>query len=71
MSGKKIGTALHPLVQLLPAAVLAAVLLVTLPGTVPVLAEVPQRLEMAAVEETPTAYTPVLPAGTAARCRCR
>lgn len=51
MSGKKIGTALHPLVQLLPAAVLAAVLLVTLPGTVPVLAEVPQRLEMAAVEE--------------------
>lgn len=53
MSGKKIGTALHPLVQLLPAAVLAAVLLVTLPGTVPVLAEVPQRLEMAAVEETP------------------
>ena len=28
-------------------------LLVTLPGTVPVLAEVPQRLEMAAVEETP------------------
>ena len=53
MLGKKIGTALHPLVQLLPAAVLAAVLLVTLPGTVPVLAEVPQRLEMAAVEETP------------------
>ena len=53
MSGKKIGTTLHPLVQLLPAAVLAAVLLVTLPGTVPVLAEVPQRLEMAAVEETP------------------
>ena len=51
MSGKKIGTALRPLVQLLPAAVLAAVLLVTLPGTVPVLAEVPQRLEMAAVEE--------------------
>ena len=51
MSGKKIGTALHPLEQLLPAAVLAAVLLVTLPGTVPVLAEVPQRLEMAAVEE--------------------
>lgn len=51
MSGKKIGTALHPLVQLLPAAVLAAVLLATLPGTVPVLAEVPQRLEMAAVEE--------------------
>lgn len=53
MLGKKIGTALHPLVQLLPAAVLAAVLLVTLPGTVPVLAEVPQRLEMAVVEETP------------------
>lgn len=51
MSGKKIGTTLHPLVQLLPAAVLAAVLLATLPGTVPVLAEVPQRLEMAAVEE--------------------
>ena len=51
MSGKKIGTSLRPLVQLLPAAVLAAVLLVTLPGTVPVLAEVPQRLEMAAVEE--------------------
>ena len=51
MSGKKIGTALRPLVQLLPAAVLAAVLLATLPGTVPVLAEVPQRLEMAAVEE--------------------
>ena len=56
MSGKKIGTALRPLVQLLPAVVVAAVLLATLPGTVPVLAEVPQRLEMAAVEEeTPAA----------------
>lgn len=53
MSGKRIGTVLRPLVQLLPAAVVAVVLLVTLPGTVPVLTEVPQRLEMAAVEDTP------------------
>lgn len=53
MSGKKIGTALRPLVQLLPAAVVAAVLLVTLPGTVPVLAELPQRLEQPVAEEPP------------------
>lgn len=51
MLGKKLGTTLRPLVQLLPAVVVAAVLLVTLPGTAPVLAEVPQRLEKAAIEE--------------------
>lgn len=44
---------LLPLVQLLPAVLVAALVLVTLPRTVPVLAEIPQRLEAAAssVEE--------------------
>lgn len=51
MLGKKIRTTLRPLVQLLPAVVVAAVLLITLPGTAPVLAQVPQRLEPVPVKE--------------------
>lgn len=43
---REITTKLRPLVQLLPAAAVAATVLVTLPGSAPVLAEVPQRLEM-------------------------
>ena len=50
MLGKKLGTKLRPLVQLLPAVVVAAVVLVTLPSTAPVLAQVPERLTAAAVE---------------------
>ena len=48
MLGKKLKNLLLPLVQLLPAVLVAAIVLVTLPGTAPVLAEVPQRLEPAA-----------------------
>lgn len=59
MLGTKLETTLRPLVQLLPAVVVAAVLLVTLPDTAPVLAEVPQRLEPAAVEEETAASAPV------------
>lgn len=53
MLGKKLGTRLAPLVQLLPAVAVAAVLLVTLPATGPVLAEVPQRLTAEEVQPEP------------------
>ena len=43
---REITTRLRPLVQLLPAAAVAATVLVTLPGSAPQLAEVPERLEM-------------------------
>lgn len=43
---REITTRLRPLVQLLPAAAVAATVLVTLPGSAPTLAEVPERLEM-------------------------
>ena len=61
MLGKKLKKLLCPLVQLLPAVVVAAVLLVTLPNTNPVLAEVPERLEPAAestAESTPAQTEP-------------
>ena len=48
MLGKKLKKLLPPLVQLLPAVLVTTIVLVTLPGTAPVLAEVPQRLEPAA-----------------------
>lgn len=51
MLGKKVGTRLRPLVQLLPAVVVAAVVLITLPATAPVLAQVPERLTAAAAVE--------------------
>ena len=38
---------LRPLVQLVPAVAVAAIVLVTLPRTLPVLAEVPERLSPA------------------------
>lgn len=44
MRERNAGKALLPLVQLLPAAALGAAVLLTLPHTVPVLAEVPERL---------------------------
>lgn len=47
---REITTRLRPLVQLLPAAAVAATVLVTLPGSAPQLAEVPERLEMPAAE---------------------
>lgn len=61
---------LHPLVQLVPAAVVAAVVMVTLPRTGPVLAEVPERLTPPAdsaasaapePEAEPEEASPVLP----------
>lgn len=48
MRERNAGKALLPLVQLLPAAALGAAVLLTLPHTVPVLAEVPERLVPAA-----------------------
>ena len=48
MRERNAGKALLPLVQLLPAAALGAAVLLTLPHTVPVLAEVPERLVSAA-----------------------
>ena len=48
MRERNAGKALLPLVQLLPAAALGAAVLLTLPHTVPVLAEVPERLIPAA-----------------------
>ena len=50
MRETKLGEKLLPLVQLLPAAAVAAVVLLTLPGTQPVLAAVPERLSPAEVE---------------------
>ena len=67
MLGKKLKNLLPPLVQLLPAVLVAAIVLVTLPGTAPVLAEVPQRLEPAAesvaepAAEEPEEEEPALP----------
>ena len=56
MRETKLGKRLLPLVQLVPAAVVAVAVAVTLPRTVPVLAEIPARLaaapEPAAVETT-------------------
>ena len=49
---------LRPLVQLLPAAAVAAVVFLTLPATQPVLAEVPQRLAAVVEPETPAASEP-------------
>lgn len=63
-----IGKRLLPLIQLLPAAVVAAVVLIALPGTQPVLAEIPERLSPpassaeTAVEEEAPAGREVLPA---------
>lgn len=63
-----IGKRLLPLIQLLPAAVVAAVVLIALPGTQPVLAEIPERLSPpassaeTAVEEEAPAGKEVLPA---------
>lgn len=64
-----IGKRLLPLIQLLPAAVVAAVVLITLPGTQPVLAEIPERLsppassaQPAVEEEAPAESEEVLPA---------
>ena len=51
MRESKIGTRLRPLVQLIPAAAVAAVVLVTLPQTQPVLAAIPERL---AASEAPS-----------------
>ena len=48
MRERNAGKTLLPLVQLLPAAALGAAVLLTLPHTVPVLAEVPERLVPAA-----------------------
>jgi len=48
MRERNAGKALLPLVQLLPAAALGAAVLLTLPHTAPVLAEVPERLVLAA-----------------------
>ena len=48
MRERNAGKTLLPLVQLLPAAALGAAVLLTLPQTVPVLAEVPERLVPAA-----------------------
>lgn len=48
MRERNAGKSLLPLVQLLPAAALGAAVLLTLPHTVPVLAEVPERLVSAA-----------------------
>lgn len=48
MRERNAGKALLPLVQLVPAAVLGAAVLLTLPHTAPVLAEVPERLVLAA-----------------------
>lgn len=50
MRETKLGEKLLPLVQLLPAAAMAAAVLLTLPGTQPVLAAVPERLSPAEVE---------------------
>ncbi len=49
---------LRPLVQLLPAAAVAAAVFLTLPATQPVLAEVPQRLTAVVEPETPVASEP-------------
>lgn len=63
-----IGKRLLPLIQLLPAAVVAAVVLIALPGTQPVLAELPERLSPpastaeTAVEEEAPAGKEALPA---------
>ena len=65
-----IGKRLLPLVQLVPAAAVAAMVLVTLPHTIPVLAAVPERLQMiqqepdsesAVVEEESEDLTGLLP----------
>lgn len=69
MENSKPTAHLLPLVQLLPAVLVAALVLVTLPRTVPVLAEIPQRLEAAASsveeaaseEEIEEPETPLLP----------
>ena len=57
---------LRPLVQLVPAVAVAAIVLVTLPRTLPVLAEVPERLSpavssSAAVEEPEPEEEDILP----------
>ena len=69
-----IGKKLLPLVQLLPAAVVAAAVLFTLPHTGPVLAAVPEKLAEPAVTApaTPPYPMPMVfprapPAGTAER----
>ena len=72
MGERTLGTKLRPLVQLVPAAVVAAVILITLPSTRPVLAEVPERLsavieasseepESAPAEEEEEDLLPTLP----------
>lgn len=69
MSETTLTQRLHPLVQLVPAAVVAAAVLVTLPHTGPVLAEVPERLSAPSEEtaeptasEEPEAESEALPA---------
>ena len=53
-----IGKRLLPLVQLVPAAAVAAIVLVTLPHTIPVLAAVPERLQM--IQQEPDSESTVV-----------
>ncbi len=62
MSEKKIGTKLLPLVQLIPAAVVGAAIVVTLPHTVPVLQAIPQRLTAPAASSEAVEPEPEEPA---------
>ncbi len=55
MKERNAGKALGPLVQLLPAAALGAAILLTLPRSAPVLAEVPERLVLAAKADSEAA----------------